>query len=71
MGLESAKGSRRGLAVAHWTQELRVEGSILLSNKFRKNFTSLAQAVPGPIQLHSAKMWPKTPAFHFISESES
>ena len=31
--------------------ESRVEGSILLWGKFHKNFTSLAQAVPGPIQL--------------------
>ena len=29
---------------------VKVAGSILLWGKFRKNFTSLAQAVPGPIQ---------------------
>ena len=56
---------RRGLALARWIQR-KVAGSILLWGKFYKNFTSLAQAVPAQFSLHSAKKWPKTPAFHFI-----
>ena len=43
------QGGRRGLAVARWIQSKRSRVRYFSGATFIKKFTSLAQAVPGPI----------------------